>query len=106
MSWLVFSKRKKILKEFARLNEIIEKRKTLEDVLQEISEKNEDLNNFKNSFSEEKTDIIEKQKQIEELRFNYEEMSHKISKKKLRDYGFLFESESLNNIVASLITKI
>ncbi|EKE06684.1 MAG: hypothetical protein ACD_18C00305G0002 [uncultured bacterium] len=46
------------------------------------------------------------EKQIEELRFNYEEMSHKISKKKLRDYGFLFESESLNNIVASLITKI
>ena len=50
-----------------KVNEIVEKRKSLEEVLQEINKKNEELKNFKNSFTEEKSDIIEKQKQIEEL---------------------------------------
>ncbi len=50
-----------------KVNEIVEKRKTLEEILQEVSKKNEELNNYKNSFTEEKTDIIEKQQQIEEL---------------------------------------
>lgn len=50
-----------------KINEIVEKRKTLEDVIEEISKKNKELDNFKNSFSEEKADIVEKQKQIDEL---------------------------------------
>ncbi|MDX9883350.1 MAG: hypothetical protein RBS73_14910 [Prolixibacteraceae bacterium] len=50
-----------------KVNEIVEKRKSLEEILQEINKKNEELKNFKNSFTEEKSDIVEKQKQIEEL---------------------------------------
>src|SRR3989338_6544917 len=42
MSWLVFSKRKKILKEFARLNEIIEKRNFLLASLNEMGNNNDD----------------------------------------------------------------
>ena len=42
MSWLVFSKRKKILKEFARLNEIIEKLNFLLASLNEMGNNNDD----------------------------------------------------------------
>ncbi len=50
-----------------KVNEIVEKRKDLEEILQKINNKNEELNNYKNSFTKGKGEIIEKQRQIEEL---------------------------------------
>jgi len=52
---------------FQTVKDIINKKTELENVLEQIKKQNDDANNFLNSFSEEKSDILEKQKQIEEL---------------------------------------
>jgi len=52
---------------FQTVKEIMTKKTELESVLEQISQQNKDANNFMNSFSEEKQELIEKQKQIEEL---------------------------------------
>lgn len=50
-----------------KVKEIIEKRQNLENILEQIHDKNKELDHFKNSFSEEKKEIIEKQKELDEL---------------------------------------
>ena len=52
---------------FQMVKNIMEKKNELERVLDQIQQQNKDANNFLNSFSEEKSDILEKQKQIDEL---------------------------------------
>lgn len=52
---------------FQTVKDIMNKKNELENVLKQISQQNKDANNFMNSFSEEKQELIEKQKQIEEL---------------------------------------
>jgi hypothetical protein len=52
---------------FQTVKDIINKKSELENVLNQIGQKNKDANNFTNSFSEEKQDILEKQKKIEDL---------------------------------------
>ncbi len=50
-----------------KVQDIVEKREKLENLLDQISDKNKELDNFKNSFSEEKQEILQKQKELEEL---------------------------------------
>jgi hypothetical protein len=52
---------------FQTVKDIMNKKTELEDVLNKIRQQNKDANNFTNSFSEEKQDILKKQKEIEEL---------------------------------------
>jgi len=52
---------------FQTVKEIMNKKTELENVLEQISQQNKDATNFMNSFTEEKQELIEKQKQIEEL---------------------------------------
>lgn len=52
---------------FQAVKNITQKRTELENVLNQIKNQNEENNKFLNSFTEEKSDIIEKQKQIEKL---------------------------------------
>lgn len=52
---------------FQTVKDIMGKKTELEDVLKEISQQNKDANNFTNSFTEEKQDLVNKQQQIEEL---------------------------------------
>ncbi|MEN8115658.1 MAG: hypothetical protein ABFS16_01690 [Bacteroidota bacterium] len=49
------------------VNDIISKQNKLEKIYEQIKQDNENLNNFLNSFNQQNEDIIEKQKQIEEL---------------------------------------
>jgi hypothetical protein len=49
------------------VEEIIQKKSQLENILEKLNEKNQDLNNYLSSFSDQKKEILEKQKQIEEL---------------------------------------
>lgn len=43
--------------------------------------------------------------QIDELRFNYDNLKQKVDKEKLRHYVLLFKSESLNDLIERLITR-
>jgi hypothetical protein len=52
---------------FQTVKDIMSKKNELENVLNKISQQNKDANNFTNSFSEEKQDILKKQQEIEEL---------------------------------------
>ena len=52
---------------FEAVKDIINKKVELEDVLDKIKQQNKEANNFLNSFSENKQEVIDKQKQIEEL---------------------------------------
>lgn len=52
---------------FQSVKNIIQKRTELENVLNQIKNQNEETNKFLNSFTEEKSDIVDKQKQIEKL---------------------------------------
>jgi len=52
---------------FQMVKDIVNKKNELENVLEQISQQNKDANNFLNSFSEEKEDILKKQREIEEL---------------------------------------
>ncbi len=49
------------------VNEVLNKRNRLEEILEQVQQKNAEMNNLKNSFSEEQAEIVEKQKQIEDL---------------------------------------
>lgn len=89
-----------------KVNEIVEKRKTLEEILQEISKKNEELNNYKNSFTEEKSDIIEKQQQIEEL---LKEVLSDELKKLFEEFNQLakdFNSKKLDELTDNMDTQL
>jgi len=52
---------------YQTVKDIVAKKNELENVLQQINQQNKDANNFMNSFTEEKQDILKKQKEIEEL---------------------------------------
>ena len=52
---------------FQTVKDIMNKKADLENVLNQIKQQNRDANNFLNSFSEEKSEILKKQEQIEEL---------------------------------------
>ncbi len=49
------------------VNQILSKQSELENLYDKIGKDNEKLNNFLNSFNKQNDEIIEKQKQIEEL---------------------------------------
>ena len=49
------------------VSEILNKKNQLENILDQVQQKNKEMNHMKNSFSEEKTEMIEKQQQIEKL---------------------------------------
>lgn len=52
---------------FQTVKDIVNKKNELEDVLNKIAVKNKDANNFLNSFTQDKQDILKKQQQIDEL---------------------------------------
>ena len=52
---------------FQTVKDIMSKKTDLENVLNQIKQQNKDANNFMNSFSEEKSEILKKQQQIDEL---------------------------------------
>jgi hypothetical protein len=52
---------------FQSVKEIVNKKSELENVLEQIAQQNKDANNFLNSFSEDKQEILKKQQQIDEL---------------------------------------
>lgn len=52
---------------FQSVKEIVNKKNELENVLEQIARQNKDANNFLNSFSEDKAEILKKQQQIDEL---------------------------------------
>ncbi|MFY9152228.1 MAG: hypothetical protein WAO52_09450 [Prolixibacteraceae bacterium] len=52
---------------FQMVKDIMNKKAELENVLNQIKQQNTDATNFLNSFSEEKSELLEKQKQIDEL---------------------------------------
>ena len=52
---------------FQTVKDIMSKKSDLENVLNQIKQQNKDANNFLNSFSEEKSEILKKQQQIDEL---------------------------------------
>jgi hypothetical protein len=52
---------------FQTVKDIMGKKSELENTLNQIKQQNRDATNFLNSFSEEKTDILKKQQQIDEL---------------------------------------
>lgn len=52
---------------FQTVKDILSKKTDLENVLNQIKQQNKDANNFLNSFSEERSEILKKQQQIDEL---------------------------------------
>jgi hypothetical protein len=52
---------------FQSVKDIMNKKSELENVIQQINQQNKESNNFQNSFSEEKGELLKKQKQIEQL---------------------------------------
>ena len=52
---------------FQTVKDIVNKKNELESVLEQIAQQNKDANNFLNSFSEDKQELIKKQQQIDEL---------------------------------------
>jgi hypothetical protein len=52
---------------FQTIKYIMNKKTNLENVLNQINQQNKDANNFLNSFSEDKSEILKKQQQIDEL---------------------------------------
>ncbi|MGE5395058.1 MAG: DUF4175 family protein [Candidatus Saccharibacteria bacterium] len=52
---------------FQGVKDIVNKKNELENVLNQIAQQNKDANNFLNSFSEEKQEMVKKQQQINEL---------------------------------------
>jgi len=52
---------------FQSVKDIMNKKTDLENVLNQIKQQNKDANNFLNSYSEEKSEILQKQQQIDEL---------------------------------------
>ena len=52
---------------FQMVKDIMNKKNDLENVLDQINRQNKDANNFLNSFTNEKSDILKKQEQIEDL---------------------------------------
>jgi len=52
---------------FQTVKDIMNKKNQLEEVLKQISQQNKETNNYQNSFSEDKAELLKKQEQIEKL---------------------------------------
>ena len=52
---------------FQTVKDIMNKKTELENVLKQISQQNKETNNFENSFTEDKAELLKKQEQIEQL---------------------------------------
>ena len=52
---------------FQSVKDIVNKKNELESVLEQIAQQNKDANNFLNSFSEDKAELLKKQQQIDDL---------------------------------------
>jgi len=52
---------------FQAVKDIMSKKNELEETIKQINRQNQEANKFQNSFTEDKTDLLEKQKQIEDL---------------------------------------
>lgn len=52
---------------FQTVKDIVNKKNELENVLEQIAQQNKDANNFLNSFSEDKAELLKKQQQIDQL---------------------------------------
>jgi hypothetical protein len=52
---------------FQSVKDIMNKKSELENIIQQINQQNKESNNFQNSFSEEKGELLKKQEQIEQL---------------------------------------
>lgn len=84
------------------VNEILTKQSKLEQVYEQIKKDNEQLNNFLNSFSEQNENIIEKQKQIEDL---MDEVFTDELKNLLKEFQKLideFDSRKINELTEKL----
>ncbi|MCG6190744.1 DUF4175 family protein [Maribellus maritimus] len=80
------------------VNDIISKQNRLEQMYDQIKENNENLNNYLNSFNKQSDEIIEKQKQIEEL---LEEVFTDELKELMKEFNKLaeeFDSKKLNQL--------
>jgi len=77
------------------VNDINSKKDLLEKSLQQIRDKNEELNNYLNSFSEQNEDIIEKQKQIQEM---LEQVFSDDLKKMLDEFNKMMQDFNKNKI--------
>ncbi len=80
------------------VNEMISKQNRLEKLYDQIKQDNENLNNYLNSFTQQNQDIIEKQKQIEEL---LNEVFTDELKKLMEEFNKLaeqFDSKKLNQL--------
>jgi hypothetical protein len=84
------------------VNEVLSKQNQLEQLYEKIKKDNEHLNNYMNSFNEQNKDIVEKQKQIEEL---LEEVFTDELKKLLEEFQKLaeeFDSKMLNQLTEKM----
>jgi predicted transcriptional regulator len=80
------------------VNDIVTKQNRLENLYNKIKKNNENLNNYTNSFKEERDEIIEKQKQIEKL---LDEVFTDELKKLLDEFNKLaeeFDSKKINRL--------
>ncbi len=80
------------------VNDIVSKQNKLEQLYNQIKKDNQSLNNFMNSYGEQSQEMIEKQKQIEEL---LEDVFTDELKKLLEEFNKLtekFNSKQLNNL--------
>ena len=80
------------------VNDIISKQNRLEQLYKQINENNKNLNNYLNSFNNQSDEIIEKQKQIEEL---LEEVFTDELKELMEEFNKLaeeFDSKKLNQL--------
>ena len=80
------------------VSDIISKQNKLEQLYDQIKKDNENLNNFMNSFNQQNEEMVEKQKQIEEL---LEEVFSDELKKLMEEFNKLaeeFDSKKLNEL--------
>ena len=84
------------------VNEVLSKQNQLEQLYEKIKQDNEQLNNYMNSFNKQNQDIVDKQKQIEEL---LEEVFTDELKKLLEEFQKLaeqFDSKMLNQLTEKM----
>ncbi|WP_167611205.1 DUF4175 family protein [Maribellus sediminis] len=84
------------------VNDIVQKQSKLENMYDQIKQDNERLNNYMNSFDKQNEDMLEKQKQIEEL---LEEVFTDELKKLMEEFNKLaeeFDSKKLNELTKNM----
>jgi len=84
------------------VNDIVQKQSQLEKLYDQIKQDNERLNNYMNSFDKQSSEMLEKQKQIEEL---LEEVFTDELKKLMEEFNKLaedFDSKKLNELTKNM----